>query len=150
MMEDEITLQVSCQEISGRILQVLIITKGVQKNVTFVQSGATSMYRNVRKDWTFSSQRTAWTLMKAVASFVLEEVDLSRDVGIRKVNLDERHFLSHVWPFALDDGIVIEELTDALLSKVKVTEAHVALWFSRFTIENIHSNILVVRALIRI
>lgn len=69
-----------------------------------------------------------------------EEIDLSKDqLDWRKLNDDERHFLSHVLAFfAASDGIVNENLAARFYRDVKAPEAR-AYYSMQMLIESIHS-----------
>lgn len=78
---------------------------------------------------------------KALASiWSVEEVDLSRDLDDwKKLNDDERHFISYVLAFfASADGIVNENLAERFCQDVQVSEARCFYGFQIF-MENIHS-----------
>jgi len=69
-----------------------------------------------------------------------EEVDLSKDLtDWKKINNDERHFISMVLAFfAASDGIVIENLGLRFMSEVQNSEAR-AFYGFQIAMENIHS-----------
>lgn len=79
---------------------------------------------------------------KAEASFwTAEEIDLSKDLHDwdRKLNEDERFFISHVLAFfAASDGIVNENLLERFSNEVQVPEARCFYGF-QIMMENIHS-----------
>lgn len=78
---------------------------------------------------------------QAEASFwTVEEVDLSKDIDDwRKLNDDERNFISHVLAFfAASDGIVNENLVERFSQEVQVTEARCFYGF-QIAMENVHS-----------
>lgn len=79
---------------------------------------------------------------KAEASFwTAEEIDLASDIvdWERKLNKDEKHFISHVLAFfAASDGIVNENLATRFMNEVQVPEARCFYGF-QIAIENIHS-----------
>jgi len=79
---------------------------------------------------------------KAEASFwTAEEVDLSKDTSDweKKLNDDEKHFISHVLAFfAASDGIVNENLASRFCNEVQIPEARCFYGF-QIAIENIHS-----------
>jgi len=69
-----------------------------------------------------------------------EEVDLSKDLtDWKKINKDEKHFISMVLAFfAASDGIVIENLGLRFMSEVQNSEAR-AFYGFQIAMENIHS-----------
>lgn len=79
---------------------------------------------------------------KAEASFwTAEEVDLSKDIidWEKKLNKDEKHFISHVLAFfAASDGIVNENLVTRFGREVQLPEAR-AFYGFQMMIENIHA-----------
>ena len=79
---------------------------------------------------------------KAEASFwTAEEIDLSKDLidWDKKLNDDERFFISHVLAFfAASDGIVNENLLERFSNEVQVPEARCFYGF-QIMMENIHS-----------
>ncbi|KAF1815608.1 hypothetical protein P152DRAFT_479515 [Eremomyces bilateralis CBS 781.70] len=79
---------------------------------------------------------------KAEASFwTAEEIDLSKDLHDwnKKLNDDERFFISHVLAFfAASDGIVNENLVERFSGEVQVPEARCFYGF-QIMMENIHS-----------
>lgn len=79
---------------------------------------------------------------KAEASFwTAEEIDLSKDLHDwdKKLNDDERFFISHVLAFfAASDGIVNENLLERFSNEVQVPEARCFYGF-QIMMENIHS-----------
>ncbi|QSL64841.1 hypothetical protein MERGE_002145 [Pneumocystis wakefieldiae] len=79
---------------------------------------------------------------KAEASFwTTEEIDLSKDLRDwdKKLNDDERFFISHVLAFfAASDGIVNENLLERFSNEVQVPEARCFYGF-QIMMENIHS-----------
>lgn len=79
---------------------------------------------------------------KAEASFwTAEEIDLGTDLNDweKKLNADERHFISHVLAFfAASDGIVNENLATKFMNEVQIPEARCFYGF-QIAIENIHS-----------
>ncbi|KAK9792700.1 hypothetical protein WJX73_005805 [Symbiochloris irregularis] len=79
---------------------------------------------------------------KAEASFwTAEEVDLSSDGADweKKLNNDERHFVSHILAFfAASDGIVLENLAVRFMKEIQMPEAR-AFYGFQIAIENIHS-----------
>ncbi|XP_058802864.1 ribonucleoside-diphosphate reductase subunit M2 B-like isoform X2 [Phymastichus coffea] len=78
---------------------------------------------------------------KAEASFwTVDEVDLSKDLDHwKKLNDNEKHFISHVLAFfAASDGIVNENLVERFSQEVQITEARCFYGF-QVAIENIHS-----------
>lgn len=78
---------------------------------------------------------------KAEASFwVAEEIDLQQDLGDwKKLNRDEKHFISHVLAFfAASDGIVNENLAMNFMNEVQYPEAKCFYGF-QIMMENIHS-----------
>jgi ribonucleoside-diphosphate reductase subunit M2 len=79
---------------------------------------------------------------KAEASFwTAEEIDLSKDLHDwnRRLNDDERFFISHVLAFfAASDGIVNENLVERFSSEVQIPEARCFYGF-QIMMENIHS-----------
>ncbi|KAI0091923.1 ribonucleotide reductase small subunit [Irpex rosettiformis] len=79
---------------------------------------------------------------KAEASFwTAEEMDLSKDVHDweKKLNNNERHFISHVLAFfAASDGIVNENLVERFSNEVQAAEARCFYGF-QIMMENIHS-----------
>ncbi|KTW29670.1 ribonucleoside-diphosphate reductase small chain [Pneumocystis carinii B80] len=79
---------------------------------------------------------------KAEASFwTTEEIDLSKDLydWDKKLNDDERFFISHVLAFfAASDGIVNENLLERFSNEVQVPEARCFYGF-QIMMENIHS-----------
>ncbi|EMR10357.1 ribonucleoside-diphosphate reductase small chain [Pneumocystis murina B123] len=79
---------------------------------------------------------------KAEASFwTTEEIDLSKDLHDwdKKLNDDERFFISHVLAFfAASDGIVNENLLERFSNEVQVPEARCFYGF-QIMMENIHS-----------
>lgn len=78
---------------------------------------------------------------KAEASFwTAEEVDLSHDLkDWERLNLGEKHFVSHVLAFfAASDGIVNENLAVNFIREVQVPEARCFYGF-QIMMENIHS-----------
>jgi ribonucleoside-diphosphate reductase beta chain len=78
---------------------------------------------------------------KAVASFwTVEEIDLSKDISDwKKLNDNEKHFITHVLAFfAASDGIVNENLVQNFFNEVQVTEMKCFYGF-QIAIENIHS-----------
>lgn len=84
-----------------------------------------------------------WDLyQKALASFwTVQEVDLASDKEDweKKLNDNERHFISHVLAFfAASDGIVNENLVVHFMQEVQIPEAR-AFYGFQIAIENIHS-----------
>lgn len=83
-----------------------------------------------------------WTFYKkAVAStWTVEEVDMSKDLDDwKKLNDNERHFISYVLAFfASADGIVNENLAERFCQDIQVSEARAFYGFQIF-MENIHS-----------
>ncbi|KAI4723654.1 hypothetical protein E4T48_00051 [Aureobasidium sp. EXF-10727] len=84
-----------------------------------------------------------WNMYKkAEASFwTAEEIDLSKDLHDwnRRLNDDERFFISHVLAFfAASDGIVNENLVERFSSEVQIPEARCFYGF-QIMMENIHS-----------
>jgi len=79
---------------------------------------------------------------KAEASFwTAEEIDLSKDLldWNKKLNDDERFFISHVLAFfAASDGIVNENLVERFSGEVQIPEARCFYGF-QIMMENIHS-----------
>jgi ribonucleotide reductase beta subunit family protein with ferritin-like domain len=79
---------------------------------------------------------------KAEASFwTAEEIDLASDIvdWEKKLNADEKHFISHVLAFfAASDGIVNENLATRFMQEVQIPEARCFYGF-QIAIENIHS-----------
>ncbi|QRV72494.1 ribonucleoside-diphosphate reductase subunit M2 [Ceratobasidium sp. AG-Ba] len=79
---------------------------------------------------------------KAEASFwTAEEMDLSKDLHDweKKLNDNERHFISHVLAFfAASDGIVNENLVERFSNEVQAAEARCFYGF-QIMMENIHS-----------
>ena len=79
---------------------------------------------------------------KAEASFwTAEEMDLSKDLHDweKKLNNNERHFISHVLAFfAASDGIVNENLVERFSNEVQAAEARCFYGF-QIMMENIHS-----------
>ena len=79
---------------------------------------------------------------KAEASFwTAEEIDLSKDLHDwnKKLNDDERFFISHVLAFfAASDGIVNENLVERFSGEVQIPEARCFYGF-QIMMENIHS-----------
>eukprot|EP01113_Clastostelium_recurvatum_P032783 TRINITY_DN4256_c0_g1_i1.p1 TRINITY_DN4256_c0_g1~~TRINITY_DN4256_c0_g1_i1.p1 ORF type:complete len:368 (-),score=96.11 TRINITY_DN4256_c0_g1_i1:74-1081(-) len=79
---------------------------------------------------------------KAEASFwTAEEIDLAADQvdWEKKLNDDERHFISHVLAFfAASDGIVNENLAQRFMGDVQIPEARCFYGF-QIAIENVHS-----------
>ncbi|KAG4306035.1 hypothetical protein PORY_000023 [Pneumocystis oryctolagi] len=79
---------------------------------------------------------------KAEASFwTAEEIDLSKDLHDwdKKLNDDERFFISHVLAFfAASDGIVNENLLERFSNEVQIPEARCFYGF-QIMMENIHS-----------
>ncbi|KAG4301796.1 hypothetical protein PCK1_001772 [Pneumocystis canis] len=79
---------------------------------------------------------------KAEASFwTAEEIDLSKDLydWDKKLNDDERFFISHVLAFfAASDGIVNENLLERFSNEVQIPEARCFYGF-QIMMENIHS-----------
>lgn len=79
---------------------------------------------------------------KAEASFwTAEEIDLTADMDDwnKKLNADERHFVSHVLAFfAASDGIVNENLASRFCTEVQIPEARFFYGF-QIAIENIHN-----------
>jgi ribonucleoside-diphosphate reductase subunit M2 len=80
----------------------------------------------------------------AVASFwTPAEIDLSKDIDDweRRLNDDERHFVSHVLAFfAASDGIVNENLVQRFATEVQAPEARCFYGF-QIMMENIHSEV---------
>jgi len=79
---------------------------------------------------------------KAVASFwTVDEIDLSQDsIDFKKLNADEKHFISNVLAFfAASDGIVNENLASRFIKDVKSTEAKFFYGF-QIMMENVHSH----------
>lgn len=73
-------------------------------------------------------------------NWVVEEVDLSKDVAHweKKLDKNDRTFLLHVLAFfAAFDGIVDENLSKNLISKIKIKEAEMA-YGKQFDMENVH------------
>lgn len=83
-----------------------------------------------------------WQMYKqAEASFwTAEEIDLSQDMtDWKRLNADERHFISHVLAFfAASDGIINENLCLRFSTEVQIPEARCFYGF-QIAIENIHS-----------
>ncbi|EME29383.1 ribonucleotide reductase small subunit [Galdieria sulphuraria] len=83
-----------------------------------------------------------WKMYKKhEASFwTAEEIDLSSDLeDWKKLNADERHFISHVLAFfASSDGIVLENLAERFCRDVQIPEARCFYGF-QIAMENIHS-----------
>ncbi|KAF9058047.1 ribonucleotide reductase [Panaeolus papilionaceus] len=83
-----------------------------------------------------------WALYKkAQASFwTVEEINLSHDLrDWNRLNVGERHFISHILAFfAASDGIVNENLVERFSNEVQVPEARCFYGF-QIMIENIHS-----------
>ena len=83
-----------------------------------------------------------WQLYKkAEASFwTAEEVDLSDDLADwKRLNDDERHFISHILAFfAAADGIVNENLAVNFMREVQIPEAR-CLYGFQIMMENIHA-----------
>nr|AFJ24744.1 ribonucleoside diphosphate reductase subunit M2-2 [Schmidtea mediterranea] len=78
---------------------------------------------------------------KARSSFwTVNEVNLSKDFAHwKKMNDDERYFITHVLAFfAASDGIVNENLVERFIQEVKIPEAE-AFYSFQIAIENIHS-----------
>ncbi|TVY42981.1 Ribonucleoside-diphosphate reductase small chain [Lachnellula occidentalis] len=79
---------------------------------------------------------------KAQASFwTAEEIDLSKDLHDwnKKLNDDERYFVSHVLAFfAASDGIVNENLVERFSGEVQIPEARSFYGF-QIMMENVHS-----------
>lgn len=86
--------------------------------------------------------KEVWEMYKkAEASFwTAEEIDLSPDAADwRKLNENEKHFISHVLAFfAASDGIVNENLAMNFCSEVQIPEARCFYGF-QIAIENIHA-----------
>ncbi|KAK7038965.1 Ribonucleotide-diphosphate reductase (RNR), small subunit [Paramarasmius palmivorus] len=86
-----------------------------------------------------------WAMYKqAEASFwTAEEIDMSQDLldWEKKLNADEKHFISHVLAFfAASDGIVNENLVARFCHEVKIAEARCFYGF-QLMMENIHSEV---------
>lgn len=82
-----------------------------------------------------------FTYCSLKASFwTAEEIDLSSDLeDWKKLNADERHFISHVLAFfASSDGIVLENLAERFCRDVQIPEARCFYGF-QIAMENIHS-----------
>ncbi len=83
-----------------------------------------------------------WKMYKqAEASFwTAEEIDLGPDLlDWKKLNDDEKHFITHVLAFfAASDGIVNENLAEQFIREVQIPEARCFYGF-QIAIENIHS-----------
>lgn len=86
--------------------------------------------------------KEVWEMYKkAEASFwTAEEIDLSPDVADwKKLNENEKHFISHVLAFfAASDGIVNENLAMNFCNEVQIPEARCFYGF-QIAIENIHA-----------
>ncbi len=85
-----------------------------------------------------------WNYYKnAIANFwTPEEINLSDDVKDWdiKLNDNEKHFISHVLAFfAASDGIVVNNLAEDFLDKVKIIEAKFFYGF-QIAMENVHSH----------
>ncbi len=98
---------------------------------------------NKRRFVLFPIQHQAiWEMYKkAEASFwTAEEIDLSQDMtDWAKLNLNEKHFISHILAFfAASDGIVNENLAMRFSNEVQIPEARCFYGFQIAT-ENIHS-----------
>jgi ribonucleoside-diphosphate reductase subunit M2 len=92
---------------------------------------------------TNTNTNKVWQMYKqAEASFwTAEEIDLSKDLHDwnRRLNDDERFFISHVLAFfAASDGIVNENLVERFSSEVQIPEARCFYGF-QIMMENIHS-----------
>lgn len=78
---------------------------------------------------------------KAEASFwTAEEIDLNYDLTDwdKKLNTDEKHFISHVLAFfAASDGIVNENLATRFMGEVQIMEARLFYGF-QIAMENVH------------
>lgn len=72
----------------------------------------------------------------------VDEVDLSKDPhDWKKLDDDERHFISHVLAFfAASDGIVLENLLANFSKEIQIPEARAFYSFQGF-IENVHSEV---------
>ena len=72
----------------------------------------------------------------------VDEVDLSKDPhDWKKLDDDERHFISHVLAFfAASDGIVLENLLANFAKEIQIPEARAFYSFQGF-IENVHSEV---------